>query len=131
MSKFVPSSDLRQETFEWGGVGWRSSPNDTGAKQIVVMDVTLAPGGGHAFHTHPDQEEVIIVKSGVIQQWLERENTTLRAGDAVYIDAGTVHGSYNDSDQPVELQVVLGPCVGEEGYVAVDVSGEEPWRSLR
>ena len=34
-------------------------------------------------------------------------------------------------DEVAHLQVILGPAVGEGGYELVDVSGEEPWASLR
>jgi quercetin dioxygenase-like cupin family protein len=63
MSSFVKQSDVRQEGFDWGTIGWRLTP-DSGSKALVVMDVTLEPGEGHAFHRHPGQEEMIIVKSG-------------------------------------------------------------------
>ena len=42
-----------------------------------------------------------------------------------------MHGSYNDFAEPAQLQVVLAPAVTDGGYVAVDVSAEEPWASLR
>jgi quercetin dioxygenase-like cupin family protein len=95
------------------------------------MDVRLDPGFYHAFHKHPDQDEMIIVKSGRVEQWLEDERTELGPGDSVYIDKDVVHGSYNDSSESAELQVVLAPAVGDGGYVAVDVSADEPWASRR
>jgi quercetin dioxygenase-like cupin family protein len=55
----------------------------------------------------------------------------LGRGDSVYIDKDVVHGSYNDFDEPAQLSVVLAPAVGDGGYVAIDVSAEEPWASLR
>ncbi len=54
-----------------------------------------------------------------------------RPGDSVHIDKDVVHGSYNDFDEPAKLQVVLAPAHGEGGYVAVDVSTEAPWATLR
>ena len=95
------------------------------------MDVELAPGFAHAFHKHPEQDEMIIVKSGTIEQWLEQEKATLNVGDSVYIDVDVVHASYNDGSVPAELQVVLGPCKGEIGYEVIDVFEQEPWSSLR
>jgi quercetin dioxygenase-like cupin family protein len=131
MSTFVKHSDVEQEPFDWGTIGWRCRPANTGSKQLVVMDVTLGPGEGHAFHRHPGQEEVIIVTHGRITQYLERDSTTLETGDSVYIDDGVVHASYNDGDETAHLQVVIGPSIGEGGYGLEDVSGEEPWASLR
>jgi quercetin dioxygenase-like cupin family protein len=131
MSRFLKESELSRETFDWGEVGWRCRPDVTGAKQITVMDVTLQPGAGHAFHRHDGQEEVIIVKQGSVTQFIERDSTTLGPGDSVYLDAGVVHASYNDGDETAHLQVVIGPSLGEGGYGLVDVSGEEPWASVR
>ena len=131
MSRFVKRSDIQRDTFEWGEIGWRCAPPQTGARHIVVMDVWLAPGQGHDFHRHPEQEEMIIVKSGTIDQWLEREHATLEAGDSVYIDPGVVHASFNDGSETAYLQVVIGPSLGEGGYHVEDVSDAEPWASLR
>jgi quercetin dioxygenase-like cupin family protein len=131
MSRFVKLGDVETTTFDWGSAGMRAAPPSTGCETFVVMDVTLAPGAHHAFHKHPDQDEMIIVKSGRIVQWLEREHEELGPGDSVYIDRDVVHGSYNEFEEPAELQVVLAPAAGEGGYELVDVSADEPWASLR
>ena len=131
MSKFVMKGDVATADFDWGSAGMRVDPPTTGCSTFVVMDVTLGPGGGHPFHRHPDQDEIIIVKAGKVTQFLEAESRTLAVGDSVYIDKDVVHASYNDSDSDAELQVVLAPPSGEGGYETVDVSGEEPWASLR
>jgi quercetin dioxygenase-like cupin family protein len=131
MSRFVLKGDVPVEEFEWGTAGMRAAPPGTGCESFVVMDVRLDPGFYHAFHKHPDQDEMIIVKSGRVTQWLEQEQTELGPGDSVYIDRDVVHGSYNDFDEPAELQVVLAPAIGDGGYIAVDVSSEQPWASLR
>lgn len=131
MSSFVKRSDVEEEQFDWGVIGWRCVPA-TGAKQIVVMDVKLEPGEGHDFHRHPGQEEMIIVKRGRITQYLERESTELGPEDSVFIEADVVHASFNEGDETADLQVIIAPSLGEgSGYGLVDVSGEEPWASVR
>ena len=131
MSKFVKKSDVEEERFDWGVIGWRCVPA-TGAKQIVVMDVKLEPGEGHDFHRHPGQEEMIIVKRGRITQYLERESTELGPEDSVFIEADVVHASFNEGAETADLQVIIAPSLGEgSGYGLVDVSGEEPWASVR
>ena len=131
MSRFVKREDVEQERFDWGTIGWRCRPANTGARRLVVMDVTLEPGEGHQFHRHDGQEEMIIVTRGSITQFLERDSTTLGPGDSIYIDEGVVHASYNAGDETAHLQVVIGPALGEDGYGLVDVSADEPWVSLR
>ena len=105
-------------------------PN-TGTPQLAVLNVTLEAGLGHDFHRHPDQEEMIIVKAGRIEQWIEREHQILEPGDSVNIDAGVVHASFAVGSDTAHLHVVLGPAIGDGGYELVDVSAEEPWASLR
>ena len=131
MSRFVMAAEVPTSDFDWGSAGMRAAPPETGCQTFVVMDVRLDPGFFHAFHKHPDQDEMIIVKRGRATQFLEQDQRTLEPGDSVYIDKDVVHGSYNDSDQPAQLSVVLAPAVGDGGYVAVDVSGDEPWSNLR
>jgi quercetin dioxygenase-like cupin family protein len=74
---------------------------------------------------------MITMTAGRVVQYLEGKDTVLGPGDSVYIDRDVVHGSYNDFDEPAQLSVVLAPAVGDGGYVAIDVSAEEPWASLR
>ncbi len=131
MSQFIPKSDVTRETLEWGILGWTNHPPLTGTKQLTVLDVALTPGNGHGFHKHPDQEEVIFVVSGTIEQWIEREKQILEAGDAVYIDAGVVHASFNVGDGDAQLLAILGPCVGDSGYEIEVVADQEPWKNLR
>ena len=69
--RFVHETDIEREQLDWGGLGWISRPPSTGARQLTVLDVSLEPGHGHDFHTHPEQEEVIVVQAGEIEQWLE------------------------------------------------------------
>jgi quercetin dioxygenase-like cupin family protein len=127
---FKPSADRPRETTADGEIAPASGPAD-GFTGIAAVEATFAPGRAHAFHTHPGQEELIFVLEGTIEQWIEDRRQTLTVGDAAVIEAGVVHATFNDSDAPARILAVLSPCVGESGYAAVDVSGEEPWASLR
>jgi len=129
--KFITGKDAERDQLEWGRMGWFSRPATTGASQLVVMEVELQPGFGHDFHKHPDQEEVIYVVEGTVEQWLEQDRQLLESGDAIYIDADVVHATFNTSNVLAKLLVSLGPCVGDEGYQLVDVSNEAPWNTLR
>jgi quercetin dioxygenase-like cupin family protein len=129
--KFVLGADAERETLAWGTLGWMTRPATAGAANLVVIEVNLLPGHGHNFHRHPDQEEVIYVLEGEVEQWLERERRNLRAGDAVFIGAGVVHASFNVTAAPARLLAILGPAVGEGGYVSVEVGDQAPWNELR
>ncbi|MBM3677394.1 MAG: cupin, partial [Actinobacteria bacterium] len=63
MSRFVMKNEVEVTDFDWGSAGMRCAPPGTGCQTFVVMDVTLAPGACHAFHDHPDQDEMIVIKS--------------------------------------------------------------------
>ena len=130
-AKFVPSSDVPRETLDWGILGSMSRPSVTGAQHLTVLEVTLFPGQGHAFHKHPDQEEVIVALEGEVEQWLEHEKRSLRPGDSAFIGAGVVHASYNTTAAPIKLLAILGPCVGADGYETVDMSTQAPYNTLR
>ena len=131
MSTFILQADVRREEFDWGVIGWRLVPAQ-GAKHLVVMDVELQPGGGHDFHRHPGQEEIIIVKQGQITQFVGEQSTSLTPGDSVFVPEGVVHASFNDGEQTAYLQVVISPSLGgETGYGLEDVADQEPWASLR
>ena len=129
--RFITGDDIVRESFDWGESGWVSRPEFTGSRALCVMDVKLNPGGGHPFHKHPDQEEVIWVREGRVEQWLEDSKQELGPGEAVYIPKGVVHASYTIGDEPAKLSVILSPTAGEGGYEEIDVFEEEPWPSLR
>jgi len=129
--KFILSNQVEREQLDWGELGWLSRPSTTHAKNITVIEVTLNAGHGHNFHRHPNQEEVIYVIAGQIEQWLETEKRVLKPGDSIFIEANIVHASFNTGSQTARLMVVLGPCVGEGGYEIEDVADQAPWNTLR
>ena len=129
--KFITVGESQRETLDWGTLRWLSNPPSTGAKDLTVINVTLGPGKGHDFHRHPDQEEVIYVVAGSVEQWVDREKRVLGPGDSAFLPAGMVHASFNVGSSDASIVAILGPCVGATGYEVVDVSGEEPWKELR
>jgi quercetin dioxygenase-like cupin family protein len=131
IGKFISSTEAKREQLEWGSLAWFSSPVASNSKDLVVLEVSLSPAGGHNFHKHPNQEEVIYVINGEIEQWVDQEKRILRPGDSAFIGADVVHASFNVSDSKAKLLAILGPCIGSEGYELVDVAKLEPWASLR
>jgi quercetin dioxygenase-like cupin family protein len=129
--KFVIAKETKLEVLDWGKLGWMSNPPNTGAKQLTVIDVNLAPGKGHDFHKHPDQEEVIYVVSGEVEQWVDKKSKKLGAGDSAFIAADVVHASFNVGKTDAKIVAILGPCVGPIGYELVDMAGQAPWKDLR
>src|SRR5438874_13277150 len=119
IGKFISSREVKREELEWGSLAWFSSPAASSAKDLVVLEVTLSPAGGHNFHKHPHQEEVIYVIEGEVEQWVAREKRMLRPGDSAFIGADVVHASFNVGDRNAKVLAILGPCIGSEGYELV------------
>lgn len=127
--RFVTSADAQVEVLPWGQHEWLSRAGMTDARQLQVVRVTMPPGRAHAFHRHPCFEEVLYVLSGQAEQWVGREKRVLAAGELAFVPTNEVHGTYNVFVQPLVFLAVLSPAVFE-GPALVDVSQEEPWRSL-
>lgn len=127
---FKPAAALERQQHDWGVFAQVSGPRD-GLAGIVAIEATFLAGKCHDFHLHPGQEEVIYVIEGTIEQWVERDRRVLEPGDSVVIPASAVHASFNDGTQAARILAILSPAVGDEGYGVEDVSGDEPWASLR
>ncbi|MBD0320432.1 MAG: cupin domain-containing protein [Gemmatimonadetes bacterium] len=64
-------------------------------REMIQVRVELEPGVAFPRHRHPG-EEVVNVISGTLRYDVEgRPPVTLRAGDVLFIPAGTVHAARN------------------------------------
>ncbi len=129
--RFLTAEEITREYPEWGSLGWASRPEDTGSKNLVIIEVTLAPGQGHNFHKHPNQEEIIYMIDGKVEQWIRDKKQIIKNGDVAFIPQDTVHASFNEFEKDMKILAILGPAIGDAGYELEDVSEEEPWKSLR
>ena len=130
MLRFVTSAEMEVEELPWGPHEWLCRPGLTDAEGLLLVRVRMPPGKGHAFHRHPAMEEIIYVVSGTAEQWVDRESRTLGPGDIAHIPTDVVHGTYNAGEETLVFLAILSPAKFE-GPALVDVSGEEPWASLR
>ena len=73
-------------------------------REVVQVRVDFAPGVAFPPHSHPG-EEIAYVIEGLLEYQLEgRPPVTLKAGDVLFIPAGTVHSAKNvGSGNAVEL----------------------------
>ena len=129
--RFVTAKEAERETLSWGSLAWISRPELTGAKLLTILEATVTEGNGHNFHKHPDQEELIYVISGRVEQWLESEKRILGPGDSIFIPKNVVHCTFNIFAEDARTLAILSPCVGPQGYESVDMSEQEPWKSSR
>ena len=128
--RFVTAADAAVEPSPWGPHDWLCRPGLTDAKDLQLVRVSMPPGRGHAFHRHPAMEEIIYVVAGQAEQWVDRESRRLGPGEIAHIPKDVVHGTYNAGADTLVFLAILSPAIFE-GPALVDVSGEEPWASLR
>ena len=128
--RFITEAEALKEDFKGRTNYWLCHAEVCGAKDIQICRAILPAGEGHNFHTHPELEEAIYVLAGEVEQWVEREKRTLKPGEVAYIPKGVVHATFNATAHDAVILAVLSPAVFA-GPFAVDVSGEEPWKSLR
>jgi hypothetical protein len=57
-----------------------------GAAQLCAFEQWVAPGNGAPTHSHP-VEEVLTVREGEAEMWLDRERVIVRAGQSVIVPA--------------------------------------------
>jgi quercetin dioxygenase-like cupin family protein len=127
--RFVTDRECSLEQLPWGPHEWLCRPGLTDAKQLQVVRVTMPAGKCHAFHRHPEFEEVLYLVDGKLEQFVGRERRVITPGTLVHVPTNEVHGSYNVFEQPATFLAILSPAACQ-GPPLIDVSGEEPWRSL-
>ena len=128
---FLHTADVVREKLAWGSMGWCCRPKGTGMGNLVVIEVNFVAGGGHAFHLHPRQEEVIYCIEGEVEQWLGQDKQILKPGDSVIIPAGVVHASFAVTGGE-KLLAILGPAINDgDGYEVEEVADQEPWSGLK
>ena len=128
--RFVTETEMQVEQLPWGPHDWLSRPGLTEAEHLLLVRVNMPPGEAHKFHRHPEMEEIIYVISGTAEQWVDREKQILTAGQTAHIPMDVVHGTYNAGDETLVILAILSPAK-IEGPPLIDVSEEEPWKSLR
>jgi quercetin dioxygenase-like cupin family protein len=64
-------------------------------REVVQVRVDFAPGAAFGNHTHPG-EEIVNVLEGTLEYSIEgKPPVTLKAGDVLFIPAGTIHAAKN------------------------------------
>ncbi|MEW6301875.1 MAG: cupin domain-containing protein [Verrucomicrobiota bacterium] len=128
--RFVTAREANTESFEGRVNSWLCRPDLVAADKLQLCRASLPPGQGHNFHRHPDLEEIIYVLEGEVEQWVEREKQVLKPGEVAHIPANIVHATFNVGKGTATILAILSPGA-PAGPFLVDMSGEEPWKSLR
>lgn len=128
--RFISETEALKEDYKGRTNFWLCRPEIAEAKDLQLCRAVLPGGEGHNFHTHPELEEIIYVLEGTVEQWVEKERRLLGPGEVAHIPAGIVHATFNPTTQDAVILAILSPAAAQ-GPFLVDVSGEEPWKSIR
>ena len=64
-------------------------------REVVQAIVSLAPGAAAPRHSHPGEEIIYVLKGTWVYQLDGKPETTLKAGDVLYVPYGVVHAARN------------------------------------
>jgi mannose-6-phosphate isomerase-like protein (cupin superfamily) len=84
----------------------------TGAAQLCIFEQWVAPGNGAPTHSHP-VEEVLTVREGEAEMWIEDQRVIVSAGQSLTVPAGRMHGFRNSGSVTLHLHAVLASPVFE------------------
>lgn len=128
--RFVSFKETEVEQLPGKTHHWYCRPGMVRQTDLLFVRAHLPPGEAHKFHYHPKMEEILYVLSGTAEQWVEGEKRLMGPGDSLYLPAGMVHGTYNIGAETLDFLAVLSPASAGDP-VTIEVSDQEPWRSLR
>ena len=86
---------------------------ETGAAQLCIFEQLIAPGTGAPTHSHP-AEEVLTVRDGEADMWIDSDHVTVHAGQSLLIPAGRLHGVRNSGQGTLHVQAILASAVFEQ-----------------
>lgn len=87
-------------------------------REVIQARVEIDPGVTSSRHSHPG-EEIVYVLEGVLEYQIEgKPPVTLKAGDVLFIPAGTIHAAKNVGNGP---GAELATYVVEKGKPLVTV----------
>ena len=91
------------------------------ATELCIFEQWIAPGAGAPTHSHP-VEEVLTVRDGEAEMWVDEERAIVTSGQSLIVPAGRQHGFRNSGHATLHIHAVLASAVFEammEGATAV------------
>ena len=84
-----------------------------GAAQLCIFEQWIAPGAGAPTHSHP-VEEVLTVREGEAEMWMDAQRITVSAGQSLIVPAGRLHGFRNSGAVTLHIHAVLASPIFEQ-----------------
>lgn len=85
---------------------------ESGAAALCIFEQWVAPGTGAPTHSHP-VEEVLTVREGEAEMWIDADHVTVMAGQSLRIPAGRLHGFRNSGRETLHIHAVLASPIFE------------------
>jgi quercetin dioxygenase-like cupin family protein len=77
-------------------------------REVVQVRVDFGPGAAFGRHRHPGEEIAYVIEGSLEYEVEGRPTVTLRAGEVLFIPAGTIHAARNvGSDNGAELATYI------------------------
>jgi quercetin dioxygenase-like cupin family protein len=88
-------------------------------REVIQTRVDISPGVGFPRHKHPGEEIIYVIEGSIEYEVEGKPPVTLKAGDVLFIPAGTIHAAKNvGSVNAAEL----GTYVVEKGKPLVELA---------
>ena len=84
-----------------------------GAAQLCIFEQWVAPGHGAPTHTH-SVEEVLTVREGEAEMWMDDQRVHVTAGQSMIVPAGRLHGFRNAGTTTLHIHAVLAAPIFEQ-----------------
>ena len=82
------------------------------ATQLCIFEQWIVPGAGAPTHSHP-VEEVLTVREGCAEMWIDEAHMTIAAGQSLIVPAGRMHGFRNCGQSKLHIHAVLASPIFE------------------
>ncbi len=108
----VDPKDMRPELWRPGVETRMLVSASNGATQLCIFEQWIAPGTGAPAHFHP-VEEVLTVREGEAEMWLDEARVIVSAGQSLIVPARRMHGFRNSGTTTLHIHAVLASPVFE------------------
>jgi len=110
--KPIAHQDSPEETWRAGVTTRMLVSARNGAVQLCMFEQWVAPGVGAPTHSHP-VEEVLTVREGEAEMWIDAQRVIVTAGQSLIVPAGRQHGFRNSGAATLHIHAVLASPVFE------------------
>jgi mannose-6-phosphate isomerase-like protein (cupin superfamily) len=110
--KIIDPRDMVPEQWRPGVETRMRASAINGATQLCIFEQWVAPGTGAPTHSHP-VEEVLTVREGEAEMWIDEDRAVVKAGQSLIVPAGRKHGFRNSGTATLHIHEVLASPVFE------------------